>query len=63
MNLIKLIKNKLQLKSFDEKVSDFLDKAFLKENNDNLIHNNGNLVREDSKLCIFEHNFATGIYL
>tara|TARA_B100000927_G_C16141265_1_gene339467 strand:- start:46 stop:549 length:504 start_codon:yes stop_codon:yes gene_type:complete len=63
MNLIKLIKNKLQLKSFDEKVSDFLDKAFLKENNDNLIHNNGNLVREDSKLCVFEHNFATGIYL
>ena len=63
MNLIKLIKNKILAKSFDNKVSNLLNTAYSKENSDFLVHNNGNLVRDGRSLVKLEHEFVPGIYL
>tara|TARA_B100001059_G_scaffold66582_1_gene63124 strand:+ start:265 stop:756 length:492 start_codon:yes stop_codon:yes gene_type:complete len=63
MNLIKLIKNKILAKSFDNKVSNLLNTFYSKENSDSLVHNNGKLVREGGSLIKLEHDFVTGIYL
>ena len=63
MNLIKLIKNKILAKSFENKISNILSTAYSKENSDLLLHNNGNIVRDGGDLFKLEHEFASGIYL
>lgn len=62
MNLIKLIKNKLS-NPFHKKVNTLLTTGYSINNNDNLIHNNGKLVRDGKNLVKVQHEFAPGIYL
>ena len=62
MNLIKLIKNKLS-NSFHKKVNTLLTNIYSINNNDNLVHNNGKLVRDGKNIAKIQHEFAPGIYL
>ena len=62
MNLIKLIKNKLS-NPFHKKVNTLLNTGYSISNNDNLVHNNGKLVRDGKNLVKIQHEFVPGIYL
>ena len=62
MNLIKLIKNKLS-NPFHKKVNTLLTTGYSINNNDNLVHNNGKLVRDGKHIAKIQHEFAPGIYL
>jgi hypothetical protein len=62
MNLIKLIKNKLS-NPFHKKVNTLLTNIYSINNNDNLVHNNGKLVRDGKNIAKIQHEFAPGIYL
>ena len=63
MNLIKYIKNKILIKSFENKVSSVLKNVLANKSNDLITHNNGKLVREKAKWGEIKHNFVPGIYL
>lgn len=59
MNIIKFIKNKI----FKKKISSALTNIYNKNQNKNLIHNNGKLCREGGNLFKIENEFTDGIYL
>ena len=63
MNLIKYIKSKILIKSFENKISSVLKKVLANKSNDLITHNNGKLVREKAKWGEIKHNFVPGIYL
>ena len=63
MNLIKYIKNKILIKSFENKISSVLKNVLATKSNDLITHNKGNLVREKAKWGEIKHNFVPGIYL
>ena len=63
MNTLLKVKNNILAKSFNSKVSALINNAIKNESNDLLIHNNGNICRENSHLVTFKHDFAPGIYL
>ncbi len=63
MNTLLKVKKNILTKSFNNKVSSLVNNAIKNKSNDLLIHNNGNIYREDSQWVTFKHDFAPGIYL
>jgi hypothetical protein len=63
MNTLLKVKKNILTKSFNNKVSSLVNNAIKNKSNDLLIHNNGNICREDSQWVTFKHDFAPGIYL
>ena len=63
MNTLIKFKKNILTKSFNSKVSTLVNNIIKNESNDLLIHNNGDVCRQDSEWVTFKHDFAPGIYL